>query len=202
MTTKVLVLYHSSYGHIEEMAQAVADGAASVADTEVALKRVPELMDKEMMQNAGMKVDQKAPVAEVSELADYDAIIFGSPTRFGNVTSQMRNFMDQTGGLWYQRKLVNKIGSVFTSTATGGGNESTILSFIPTLLHHGMIVVGTPYTIDELNDVSQFRGGSPYGAGTVATGPDGNNRSPIPSELAIARQQGERVATIAKQFKS
>lgn len=196
--TKVLVLYYSMYGHIETMAQAVAQGAKSVDGIEVTVKRVPELMTAEQLANAGAKTDQAADIASPSELADYDAIIFGAPTRFGNVPAQMRNFMDQTGGLWMKGALVGKVGSVFTSTGTGGGNESTILSFWPTLAHHGMVIAGTPYTIDAMTDTSAARGGSPYGAGTIA-GPDGS-KSPTETELAIARHQGAHVANLAKKL--
>lgn len=197
--SKILVVYYSMYGHIERMAAAVAEGARSVEGTDVTLKRVPELIPAEALIKAGAKVDQAAPVAAPTELVDYDAIIFGTPTRFGNMASQMRNFLDQTGKLWMEGKLIGKVGSVFTSTGTGGGNETTILTFIPTLLHHGMVVVGLPYACQELLDISQFRGGSPYGAGTVA-GADGS-RQPSENELAQARFQGRHVATIAKKLK-
>jgi len=196
--TKVLVLYHSSYGHIEQMAEAIAEGARSTG-AEVAIKRVPELMPEELARKSGMKWDQKAPIATVDELPGYDAIIICTPTRFGNMAAQMRNFLDQTGGHWAKGALVGKVASVFTSTATGGGNESTILTTIPTLLHHGMIYVGLPYAAQELFDISHFRGGSPYGAGTVA-GPDGK-RSPSANELAQARFQGRHVAEIAAKLK-
>lgn len=195
---KLLVLYYSSYGHIETMAGAVADGAREVAGVEVALKRVPELMPEEAAKKAGVKLDQAAPVADPKELADYDAIIFGTPTRFGNMAAQMRNFLDQTGGLWVKGALVGKVGSIFTSTGTGGGNESTILTFIPTLLHHGMVVVGLPYSCPELTDISELKGGSPYGAGTIA-GPDGS-RTPSTKELSMARFQGRHVAQITAKL--
>ncbi|HPA20150.1 MAG TPA: NAD(P)H:quinone oxidoreductase [Verrucomicrobiae bacterium] len=197
--SKILVVYYSMYGHIERMAAAVAEGARSVEGTDVTLKRVPELIPAETLKKAGARVDQAAPVAAPAELVDYDAIIFGTPTRFGNMASQMRNFLDQTGKLWMEGKLIGKVGSVFTSTGTGGGNETTILTFIPTLLHHGMVVVGLPYACQELLDISQFRGGSPYGAGTVA-GADGS-RQPSENELAQARFQGRHVATIAKKLR-
>ncbi|WP_263146337.1 NAD(P)H:quinone oxidoreductase [Pseudomonas sp. RIT-PI-AD] len=192
---KILVLYYSMYGHIERMAQAVAEGARSVEGVEVTLKRVAETMPEDVARQAGAKLDQAAPVATPQELADYDAIIFGSPTRFGNMTGQMRTFLDQTGGLWAQGKLVGKIGSVFTSTGTGGGSETTITSFWNTLAHHGMLIVGTPYIIPELSDISEPRGGSPYGAATLA-GADGS-RLPSDKELAIARFQGSHVAKLA-----
>lgn len=195
--TKILVLYHSSYGHIETMANAVAEGAKG-AGGDVVIKRVPELVPSEIAKQAGMKTEQAAPVATVDELPDYDAIIIGTPTRFGNMASQMRNFWDQTGPLWVKGALVGKASSVFTSTATGGGNESTILTTIPTILHHGMIYVGLPYSAKELFDISHFRGGSPYGAGTIA-GPDGK-RTPSETELAIARFQGQHVTQIAAKL--
>ncbi|MDP1628917.1 NAD(P)H:quinone oxidoreductase [Parvibaculum sp.] len=199
--TKILVLYHSSYGHIETLAKAVAEGAASQANTEVALKRVPETMPAEAMKNAGMKVEQEAPVATPQELGDYDAVIFGTPTRFGNMTGQMRTFLDQTGGLWAKGALTGKVGSVFTSTGTGGGNETTITSFHTNLFHHGMVVVGLPYSVGtELFDVSEVRGGSPYGASTLAGG-DGK-RQPSEKELSLARKQGAHVAAIAAKLKA
>jgi NAD(P)H dehydrogenase (quinone) len=197
--TKVLVLYYSSYGHVETMAGAVADGARSVPGVEVTLKRVPELMPEDVARQHGIKLNQPAPVASPKELADYDAIIFGTPTRFGNMAAQMRNFLDQTGSLWVKGALVGKLASVFASTGSGGGNESTILTFIPTLLHHGMIYAGLPYSCPELADLSEVKGGSPYGAATIA-GPDGS-RQPTAKELALARFQGRHVASIAAQLK-
>ncbi|PKP77650.1 MAG: NAD(P)H:quinone oxidoreductase [Alphaproteobacteria bacterium HGW-Alphaproteobacteria-3] len=197
--TKILVLYHSSYGHIETLAKAVAEGAASAGNAEVSLKRVPETMPEEAMKNAGMKVEQAAPVATPQELGDYDAIIFGTPTRFGNMTGQMRSFLDQTGGLWAKGALTGKAGSVFTSTGTGAGNETTITSFHSTLLHHGMVIVGLPYAVGtELFDISEVRGGSPYGASTLAGG-DGS-RQPTEKELSLARKQGAHVAAIAAKL--
>lgn len=194
--TKILVLYHSSYGHIETLAKAVAEGAGSVPGAEVSLKRVPETMPEEAMKNAGMKVEQEAPVATPQELADYDAIIFGTPTRFGNMCAQMRNFLDQTGRLWMNGGLVGKVGSVFTSTGTQhGGQETTIVSVHHTLLHHGMVIVGVPYSCKELTNMDEITGGSPYGAGTLAGG-DGK-RTPSDNELRIARFQGAHVADIA-----
>ncbi len=194
--TKVLVLYYSSYGHIETMAAAVAEGARSVPGTEVAVKRVPELVPAEIAEKAHFKMNQTAPVATVEELAEYDAIIFGTPTRFGMMASQMRNFLDQTGGLWMQGKLVGKVGSVFASTATQhGGQESTILSFHTTLLHHGMIIVGVPYAEPALGNMEEISGGTPYGATTLAKA-DGS-RQPSANELKIARYQGAHVAGIA-----
>ena len=160
---KLLVLYYSMYGHVETMAKAVAEGAGSVADVEVTMMRVPELMSEEAAQRAGAKLDQAAPLADPSNLTEYDAIIFGTPTRFGNMAAQMRNFLDQTGGLWSDGALVGKIGSVFTSTGTGGGNETTIQSFHTTLFHHGMLVAGLPYSCPALSDISEPRGGGPLG---------------------------------------
>ena len=192
---KVLVLYYSAYGHIEAMAKAVVEGAKA-AGADVTLKRVPELVPEEVAKNSGFKLDQEAPIADPNELADYDAIIFGCGTRYGTVASQMRNFIDQTGGLWAQGKLVGKVGSVFTSSATQhGGQESTILGFIPTLLHHGMVVVGLPYAFAGQMGVEEVKGGSPYGASTITDG-DGS-RMPSETELAAARYQGEHVAKIA-----
>lgn len=195
--TKVLVLYYSSYGHIETMANEVAEGARS-AGAEVDIKRVPELMPEEVAEKAGIKLDQEAPIAKPEELENYDAVIFGSPTRFGNMASQMRNFLDMTGGLWAEGKLVGKVGSVFTSTGTGGGNETTIQSFHTTLFHHGFVVVGLPYSCPELADVSEVKGGSPLGAGTIA-GADGS-RQPSQKEIAMARYQGKHVAEIAAKL--
>jgi NAD(P)H dehydrogenase (quinone) len=196
--TKLLVLYYSSYGHVETLANAIAEGAREVSGVEVTLKRVPETMPLETAKAHGVKVDQPAPVASPKELGDYDAIIFGSPTRFGNMTAQMRNFLDQTGGLWAKGALVGKVGSVFTSTGTGGGNESTIISFVTTLMHHGMVYVGLPYSCPELADVSEVKGGSPWGAATIA-GADGS-RKPTAKELAQARFQGKHVAGIAAKL--
>lgn len=195
---KVLVLYHSFYGHIEAMAQAVAQGARE-AGAEVALKRVPETLPPEVLEQAGAKLNQEAPVATVEELPDYDAIIFGSGTRFGAVTSQMRNFLEQTGGLWAQGKLIGKVGSVFVASATQhGGQESTQLTFLPTLLHHGMVVVGLPYSCAEQMGIDAVNGGSPYGASTI-TGGQGE-RMPSESELRMARFQGRHVAQIAAKL--
>lgn len=196
---KILVVYYSMYGHIETMANAIAEGARSVAGAEVVLKRVADLIPEDVAAKHGAKVDQSAPIASPKELGEYDAIIFGTPTRFGNMAAQMRNFLDQTGGLWMSGALVGRVGSVFTSTGTGGGNESTILTFIPTLLHHGMVYVGLPYSCPQLTDISEVRGGSPYGAGTIA-GPDGS-RQPSENELAQARFQGKHVAEITLKLR-
>jgi len=197
--TNILVLYYSTYGHIETMATAIAEGAASVGGTTVTIKRVPELMSREVAEKAGAKLDQAAPEATPGELGDYDAIIFGTPTRFGNMAAQMRNFLDQTGGLWQAGKLVGKIGSVFVSTATQhGGQETTITSFHTTLLHHGMVIVGVPYAIPEMFNTDEMAGGSPYGATTIAAG-DGS-RQPSETELTIARFQGKHVAGLAAKL--
>jgi len=197
--SKVLILYYSMYGHVETLANAVAEGARSVPGAEVAIKRVPELMPEEVARKYGAKWDQTAPIASPKELGDYDAIIFGTPTRFGNMAAQMRNFLDQTGGLWVKGALVGKVGSVFASTGgQHGGQETTITSFHTTLLHHGMIIVGVPYTAQELNNMDEITGGTPYGATTI-TRPDGK-RQPSANELAIARFQGKHVAEIAKKL--
>jgi NAD(P)H dehydrogenase (quinone) len=196
--TKVLVLYFSMYGHIEIMAKAVAEGAGSVEGVDVTIKRVPDIMPKDVAQKAGAKLDQDAALATVDELSGYDAIIFGTPTRFGNMCAQMRNFLDQTGRLWLSGGLIGKVGSVFTSTATQhGGQETTITSFHTTLLHHGMIIVGVPYSCSEIMNMSEITGGSPYGASTLA-GTDGS-RQPSENELKIAHFQGKHVANIAKK---
>jgi NAD(P)H dehydrogenase (quinone) len=192
---KVLVLYYSSYGHIETMAYAVAEGVRE-AGASVDVKRVPELVPAEIAEKSGYKLDQKAPIATVNELAEYDAVIFGTGTRFGNMTSQMKNFLDQAGGLWASGKLVGKVGSVFTSTATQhGGQESTILTFHPVLLHLGMIIVGLPYSFAGQTRLDEVMGNSPYGASTIAGG-DGS-RQPSEVELEGARFQGRHVAEIA-----
>ncbi|PSC04961.1 NAD(P)H:quinone oxidoreductase [Alsobacter soli] len=197
--TKVLVLYYSSYGHIETMAKAVAEGARE-AGAEVALKRIPETIPTEVAKSFGFKTEHDTPEATVAELPEYDAIIFGSPTRFGNVAGQMRTFFDQTGGLWAQGKLIGKVGSIFTSSATQhGGQESTILSLIPTLLHHGMVVVGLPYSFAGQMGLEEIKGGSPYGASTIAGG-DGS-RQPSAVELDAARFQGRHVAQIAGKLR-
>lgn len=197
--TKVLVLYYSSYGHIETMAEAVAEGARSVAGCSVDLKRVPELVPEEVAAAAHIKVNQAAPIATPDELANYDAIIFGTPTRFGNMAAQMRNFLDQTGGLWFANALVGKVGSVFCSTASQhGGQETTLTSFHTTLLHHGMVIVGLPYTFKGNSEMGEISGGTPYGATTLA-GNDGS-RMPSENELAGARFQGKHVAEIASKL--
>jgi NAD(P)H dehydrogenase (quinone) len=195
---KVLVLYYSAYGHIERMAQAVAEGARE-AGAEVAIKRVPELVPEEIARKSHYKLDQPAPIATIDELPEYDAIIFGTPTRFGNMTAQMKNFLDQAGGLWMQGKLVGKLGSVFTSSATQhGGQESTILTFHPVLMHLGLIIVGLPYAFQGQMGVAEVMGNSPYGASTIAGG-DGS-RQPSGIELEGARYQGRHVAQIAAKL--
>ncbi|WP_353236448.1 NAD(P)H:quinone oxidoreductase [Diaphorobacter ruginosibacter] len=193
---KILVLYHSMYGHIETMANAVAEGARSVGGAQVTVKRVPETMPADVFKNAGGKADQAAAVASPSELAEYDAIIVGTPTRFGNMTAQMRNFWDQTGGLWAKGALVGKVGSVFTSTGTGGGQEMTVVTTWATLAHHGMLIVPLGYRFPEQTNLSAVKGGnSPYGASTIAA-PDGS-RQPHAEELSVARGQGKAVAELA-----
>ena len=197
--TKLLVLYYSTYGHVETLAGEIAAGARSVGGVEVSLKRVPELMPEEVARQAGAKLDQAAPVASPQELGDYDAILFGTPTRFGMMASQMRNFLDQTGGLWARGALVGKVGSVFASTGTQhGGQETTITSFHTTLLHHGMVIVGVPYACEGLSAMDEISGGTPYGATTVAGG-DGS-RQPSENEREIARYQGAHVARIAQRL--
>lgn len=196
---KILVLYYSTWGHIETMADAIAEGARGVAGTEVTIKRVPETMPDDVIKAIHAKTDQQAPIASPDELADYDAIIFGTPTRFGNMAGQMRNFLDQTGGLWASGKLVGKVGSVFISTGTQhGGQETTITSFHTTLFHHGMVVVGVPYACPALTNMDEITGGTPYGASTLA-GSDGS-RQPSANELEIARFQGKHVAEITAKL--
>lgn len=195
---KILVLYYSSYGHIETMANAIVEGVKSAGEVKVDLKRVPEIVPPEIAEKSGFKTQQQAAIASPAELADYDAIIFGTPTRFGNMAAQMRNFLDQTGGLWAQGKLIGKIGSVFTSTGTGGGNETTVQSFHTTLFHHGMVIVGLPYSCTELTNFQEVHGGSPLGAACIA-GADGS-RAPSELELAMARFQGKHVASLAMRL--
>ncbi len=198
--TKVLVLYYSSYGHIETMAYAVAEGVRQVQGAEVAVKRVPETAPEDVAKSSGFKLDQRAPIATVEELADYDAIIFGVPTRYGVAASQMRAFLDRTGGLWMKGALIGKPGSVFASTATQhGGQETTITSFHATLLHHGMVIVGLPYSCQAQMTLDEISGGSPYGATTIAGGQ--GQRQPSENELGMARFQGEHVTKIAQKLK-
>ena len=200
MTTRVLVLYYSTWGHIEQMAEAEARGARSVADTEVTIKRVPELMPEDVARNAGARLDQPAPVARPEELANYDAIIIGTPTRYGRMAAQMANFLDQTGSLWFNDRLVGKIGSVFSSTASQhGGQETTLISTIVNLMHFGMTIVGLPYTEKRLLEMGQISGGTPYGATTLADG-DGS-RQPTEAEFGMAESQGRHVAEVARTQK-
>ena len=193
--TKVLVLYYSMYGHIEQMAAAIAEGARS-ADAEVTVKRVPEIGTEEVPHASHYMLDQFVPYATPGELADYDAIIIGTPTRFGNMAAQMKQFLDQTAELWFQGKLVGKVGSVFTSTATQhGGQEFTLLATITVLLHHGMLIAGLPYAARGQMSLEEVTGGTPYGAATIAGG-DGKRQS-SENELELARFQGRHVAEIA-----
>jgi len=201
---KILVVFYSMFGHIYKMAEAVAEGARSVASADVTVMQVPELVPDDVLEKSGAKAARAAfasvPVSRVDQLAEYDAIIFGTPTRFGNMTAQMRNFLDQTGGLWAKGALAGKVGSVFASTGTQhGGQETTITSFHTTLLHHGMIIVGVPYTEPALTNMKEITGGTPYGATTLA-GADGS-RHPSENELTIARTQGRHVAEIAAALK-
>ena len=196
--SKVLVLYYSSYGHIEQMAEAVAAGASETGAT-VTLKRVPEAAPEAVAKAAHFKLDQKAPVATVAELVNYDAIIIGAPTRFGRMPSQMASFLDQAGGLWVRGLLIGKVGSAFTSTASQhGGQEVTLFSTITNLLHFGMVIVGLPYSFQGQMRLDEVTGGSPYGATTIAGG-DGS-RQPSENELAGARYQGKHVAEVANKL--
>ncbi|MCQ4287555.1 NAD(P)H:quinone oxidoreductase [Pseudomonas stutzeri] len=195
--TKVLVLYYSSYGHIETLAHAVAEGARQAGASAV-IKRVPELVPEHVTERAGYKLNQPADVATVSELPDYDAIVIGTPTRFGNMASQMKNFLDQCGGLWFEDKLVGKAGSAFTSTGSQhGGQESTLLATHTVLLHLGMVVVGLPYSFKGQLRMDAITGGTPYGASTLADDGNGGNRQPSNNELDGARFQGWHVARVA-----
>ena len=200
---KVLIVYYSMYGHINRMAEAIAEGAKTVKGAEVVLRRVPETLPQEVLVKMGAVEAQKkfenVPIATVDELASADAIIFGTPTRFGNMCGQMRQFLDATGGLWAKGALVGKVGSVFTSSATQhGGQESTLLSFHITLLHQGFVVVGLPYSFQGQMRNDEITGGSPYGASTIA-GTQGE-RTPTENELQAARFQGAHVATIASKL--
>ena len=196
--TKVLVLYHSTYGHVEAMAEAVAAGAREVDGVQVDIKRVPELVPEELARSSGYKLDQAAPIAKVEDLAEYDAIIIGAGTRYGTAASQMRNFLDQTGGLWAKGALVGKVVGAFTSTATQhGGQETTLIGLIQTLLHHGLIVVGLPYAWPGQMTMDEITGGSPYGATTITGGTGA--RFPSENELEGARFQGRHIAQIAKK---
>lgn len=203
MATRIHVVFYSMYGHIYKMAQAIVAGAREVADTEVNLFQVAELVPDDVLEKSGAKAARAAfaqvPVMRAEQLGEADAVIFGTPTRFGNMAAQMRNFLDQTGGLWVSGGLIGKVGSVFTSTASQhGGQETTVTSFHSTLLHHGMVIVGVPYSEQRLVTMTEITGGTPYGASTIA-GVDGS-RQPSENELAIARFQGRHVAEIAKKL--
>lgn len=198
--TKVLVLYHSTYGHTEKMAEAVAEGARSVEGVTVDIKRVEETVPEELARKSGYKLDQVAPIAKVEDLADYDAVIVGAGTRYGTAAAQMRQFWDQTGPMWAKGALVGKVGGAFASTATQhGGQETTLMGLIQTLLHHGLVVVGLPYAWQGQMTLDEISGGSPYGATTI-TGGDGS-RQPSENELAGARWQGAHTAEVAKKLK-
>ena len=205
MSTKIYVVFYSMYSHVYQLAEAIAAGARDVDQTEVSLFQVPELMSDELLEKSGAKATRESfshiPVISPDQLGDADAIIFGTPTRFGNMAAQMRNFLDQTGGLWMRGGLIGKVGSVFTSTGTQhGGQETTITSFHTTLLHHGMVIVGVPYSEQRLMNMDEITGGTPYGASTLA-GADGS-RQPSQNELEIAKFQGRHVAEIAQKLKS
>jgi NAD(P)H dehydrogenase (quinone) len=200
---KVLILFYSAYGHIYKMAEAVAQGAKEIPGAEVIIKRVPETLPADVLKATGIESASKAyshiPIAAIDDLENADAIIFGTPTRFGNMTAQMRAFLDSTGSLWLKGALIGKAGSVFTSSATQhGGQESTILSFHSTLLHHGMVIVGLPYSFQGQMKIDEMSGSSPYGAGTIAGGK--GERQPSENELAAARFQGKHVAHIAMKL--
>jgi NAD(P)H dehydrogenase (quinone) len=196
---RVLVLYHSTYGHIETMAKAMAEGARLVDGAEVDIRRVPELVPEEVARNSGYKLDQEAPIAKVDELPTYDAIIIGVGTRYGRMASQMANFLDQTGGLWASGALVGKVGSAFSSTATQhGGQETTLMAIHTNLMHFGMVCVGLPYSWAGQMTLDEITGGAPYGATTIAGG-DGS-RQPSGNELDGARFQGRLVAEVARKL--
>jgi NAD(P)H dehydrogenase (quinone) len=200
---RILIVYYSTYGHIHKMAEAIAEGVGQVVDAEAFLRRVPETLPEDVLEKMGAVDAQQAqshiPICTVDELADADAVIFGTPTRFGNMCGQMRQFLDATGQLWAQGALVGKVGSVFTSSATQhGGQESTILSFHVSLLHHGFVIVGLPYAFQGQMRIDEITGGSPYGASTIAGG--SGERMPSENELAAARFQGKHVAEIAKKL--
>jgi NAD(P)H dehydrogenase (quinone) len=197
--TKVLVLYYSTYGHIERMAEAIAEGARGVDGVQVDIKRVPETAPLEVAQAAHFKLDQAAPIAQIADLADYDAVIVGVGTRFGRMSSQMASFLDQAGGLWASGALNGKVGSAFASTATQhGGQETTLFSVITNLLHFGMVIVGLPYSFQGQMRLDEITGGSPYGVTTIAGGQ--GQRLPSENELEGARFQGRHVAEIAKKL--
>ena len=205
MRVKVQIVFYSMYGHVYQLAEAVAEGVREIENTQVEILQVPELMPDDALEKSGAKAARETfshiPMAVPDNLAEADAIIFGTPTRFGNMAAQMRNFLDQTGKLWMNGSLIGKVGSVFISTATQhGGQETTITSFHTTLLHHGMVIVGVPYSEQRLTTMQEISGGTPYGASTLA-GPDGS-RQPSTNELAIARFQGRHVAEIAARLKA
>jgi NAD(P)H:quinone oxidoreductase type IV len=205
LATSVKIIFYSMYGHVYRLAEAVAEGASTISNVEVVLGQVPEVISDEILEKIGAKAARAQfahiPVAKIDDLASADAVVFGTPTRFGNMCGQMRNYLDQAGGLWAQNKLVGKVGSVFCSTGTQhGGQETTITSFHTTLLHLGMIIVGTPYSHPGLTNMKEITGGTPYGATTFA-GADGRSRAVSENELEIARFQGKHVATIAKKLK-
>lgn len=204
MEVKIQIIFYSMYGHVYQLAKAVAEGASQVPDVTVTLSRVSELVPDEVLIKSGAKEAQEllkhVPIAKINDLVSADAILFGTPTRFGNMCAQMRNFLDQTGGIWVKGALIGKIGSVFTSTGTQhGGQETTITSFHTTLLHHGMLISGVPYSEAGLTLMTEITGGSPYGASTLA-GADGK-RQPSANELKIAKFQGEHVAKLARTLK-
>lgn len=205
MNAKISVVFYSMYGHVHQMAEAVAAGVRKVADVDVSLYQVPELVPQEALEKSGAAAARAKfahiPIATRDALVESDAIIFGTPTRFGNMAAQMRNFLDQTGGLWAKGQLIGKVGSVFVSTSTQhGGQETTITSFHTTLFHHGMIVVGVPYSEQRLVNMAEITGGTPYGATTLAGGE--GERQPSENELAIAMFQGQHVAEITKKLKA
>lgn len=202
---KILIVYYSTYGHVHKMAEAVAEGVREIDGAETILRRVPETLPEEVLEKMGAVEAQQSmsnvPICSVEELASADAVIFGTPTRFGNMCGQMRQFLDATGQLWAKGALVGKVGSVFTSSATQhGGQESTILSFHITLLHHGFVIVGLPYTFQGQMRTDEITGGSPYGASTIAGG--SGERMPSENELNAARFQGKHVATITSNLKT
>ncbi|MBA3661470.1 MAG: NAD(P)H:quinone oxidoreductase [Gammaproteobacteria bacterium] len=204
MSTKLQVIFYSMYGHIFKMTEAIVEGAREVEDVTVEIFRVPELIPEEMLEKSGAKAAQQTfahiPIITVDRINEADGYIFGTPTRFGNMSSQMRNFLDQLGGLWAKNAFVGKVSSVYTSTGTQhGGQETTITSFHTTLLHLGMIIVGVPYSEKRIMEMNEISGGSPYGAGTLA-GNDGK-RVPSENELAIAKYQGKHVAEITRDLK-
>jgi NAD(P)H:quinone oxidoreductase type IV len=204
MATRVYVIFYSMYGHVYRLAEAVVQGAREIPGVEVGLYQVPKLVPDEILEKSGAKATRspfaRVPVASIAQLAEPDGLIFGTPTRFGNMCGQMRNFLDQAGGLWVQGKLIGKVGSVFASTGTQhGGQETTITSFHTTLIHRGMVVVGVPYSAPCMTNMDQVNGGTPYGA-TALAGADGRSRLVSDLELGIARFQGRHVAEITRRL--